>query len=812
MAASPRKSENPPAPPGSHPSLPISEQRLRSLLDLHELAVAMTESELFQYGLDEAKRYSGSRIACLHLIQDDEESVSFTAWSPPDPGRCDTASDAGGEMDKAQAWDECIGKRRPIVNNDIQARPGVKAPVLRHMMVPVVDGDRVRLVLGVGNKPTSYDEADVQMLQLFASNLWRVVRNRRAEISRAENERRYHAIFETIPVPMWVYDLGTLRFLEVNQAAIDHYGWTRDEFLAMTILAIRPAEDVPHLMAHLHDTRVGRSLTGIRRHLKKTGEMIQVDVVSHTLDFAGRHARIVIAQDVTERLHAQDRLTTLSRAIEQAPFSVMITDTAGAIQYVNPQFTRTTGYEPAEVIGQNPRILKSGTHPPEFYSELWAAITAGGDWRGEIQNRKKDGSLYWGAASISPVTDPGGRIAHFIGVIEDITARKLLEQQFRQAQKMEAVGRLAGGVAHDFNNLLTVISGFTEIVADSIASDDPRSSQLAEVRSAAARAAALTKRLLAFSRRQVLQPETLDLNAAVSGMEKMIRRLIGEDITVRLDLAPGVPSVVADVGQIEQALLNLVVNARDAMPNGGTLEIATSEADMDEAFVRTHPGASLGSYVVISVRDTGCGMTEDVKAHLFEPFFTTKPQGRGTGLGLAMVYGFVKQSGGYIDAESSLGAGTTFRIYLPETSVPAGRPAAPAAVPESRGTETILVVEDEPAVADVVRRVLTASGYSILVARSADEALASCEGHPGPVHMLITDVVMPGLNGREVARLVRGLRPGIRVLYMSGFTDEVIAPLGILEPGIALIPKPFLPSTLRSKVREVLDAPPGPLA
>ena len=383
------------------------------------------------------------------------------------------------------------------------------------------------------------------------------------------------------------------------------------------------------------------------------------------------------------------------------------------------------------------------------------------------------------------------------------------EERLRQAQKMEAVGRLAGGVAHDFNNLLTVISSYSDLLLEDLGSDDPRRDDVEQIRKAADGAAALTRQLLAFSRQQVLQPKALDLKATVAGTEKLLKRLIGEDIQLATFLAPDLGVVNADPGQIEQIIINLAVNARDAMPAGGRLPIEAANVDMDEEYVRGHAPAGPGRYVMLALSDTGIGMDEPTKARIFEPFFTTKEAGKGTGLGLATVYGIVKQSGGFIWVYSEPGRGTTFKVYLPRIEEPAEPAAAPTATVELRGTETVLVVEDAPSVRMVTRQVLERYGYTVLEASNGATALRLAAKHHGRIHLLLTDVVMPGLSGRQLAQQLAQLRPDLKVLYASGYTDNAILHHGILESGIAYLQKPFTPETLGRSVRQVLDSSPA---
>jgi signal transduction histidine kinase len=384
------------------------------------------------------------------------------------------------------------------------------------------------------------------------------------------------------------------------------------------------------------------------------------------------------------------------------------------------------------------------------------------------------------------------------------------EERLRQGQKMEAVGRLAGGVAHDFNNLLTVIISYSDLLLEDLGSDDPKRDDVGQIRKAAEGAAALTRQLLAFSRQQVLEPKVLDVNASVVSTEKLLKRLIGEDVQLATSLAPDLGRVKVDPGQVEQIIMNLAVNARDAMPQGGRMTIETANVDMDEIYVRSHAPARPGRYVMLALSDTGIGMDEPTKARIFEPFFTTKDPGKGTGLGLATVYGIVKQSGGFIWVYSEPGHGTSFKLYLPRVDEPAEPVAAPIPMTEpGRGTETVLLVEDAASVRMVTRQVLERYGYAVLEAPNGDTALRLAAKHHGPIHLLLTDVIMPGLSGRQLAEQLAQLRPDMKVLYASGYAGNAIVHHGILESGIAYLPKPFTPETLGRRVRQVLDSSPA---
>ncbi|MBN1138541.1 MAG: GAF domain-containing protein [Anaerolineae bacterium] len=495
----------------------------------------------------------------------------------------------------------------------------------------------------------------------------------------------------------------------------------------------------------------------------------------------------------------------LTIAVEQSADSVMITDTHGAILYVNPAFERITGYSRSEVISRNPRLLKSGKQDHAFYQHLWQTITSDLVWTGRLINRKKDGSLYTEDATISPVHNKAGEVVSYVAVKHDVSREVQLEEQFRQSQKMEAMGRLAGGIAHDFNNLLTVIQVSTWLLQRQIRPEDPRWEYVQRIQETVERATNLIKQLLSFSRRQIIEPQTLSLNRVVGDLSRMLRRIIGEDIELATSLAPDLWPVRVDPSQMEQVIMNLAINARDAMANGGTLTLETANVVLDEAYAAYHVGARPGEHVLLAISDTGVGMDDEVKAHVFEPFFTTKERGQGTGLGLSTVFGIVNQNNGYIWVYSEVGKGTTFKIYFPRAEAEPQEPVhVLPLVEEGKGTETILVVEDEAAVRELIVRVLAAHGYQVLEARDGPDALQVGEQHDGPIDLLLTDVIMPHMDGGELYERLRTPRPEMRVLYISGYTDSAIAHHGVLEPGTNLLPKPFSMEGLVHTLRSVL--------
>jgi PAS domain S-box-containing protein len=500
----------------------------------------------------------------------------------------------------------------------------------------------------------------------------------------------------------------------------------------------------------------------------------------------------------------------LAAAVDQAAEMIVMMDRAGKITYANPAFTRMTGFAAADAIGRDAQFLREGTANPGLLAEARATWERGQVWGGRLRYRRRDGSTVDVDLTVSPLRDGSGAVVGSIEVARDISRETALEAQLAEAQRMEAVGRLAGGIAHDFNNILTAISGFGQLASAQVASGSPVAEDIAEIRKASDRAAALTRALLAFSRRQVMQPSVLRLNEVVSDVSPMLARVIGEDVELVIRSAPELTCTLADRGQLEQVVMNLVVNARDAMPDGGRLTIETANVDLDAEYVRTHVGAAAGPHVMLAVSDTGVGMTTEVMEHAFEPFFTTKSHDKGTGLGLSTVIGIVQQSGGTIDVHSEPGLGTAFKIYLPR--VEPQREPVPTAVPHSdsaRGNETILVAEDERAVRHFVERVLTAAGYRVLTAANGEEALALARTLEH-VDLLFTDMVMPGMRGPELAKELAAERPGLRTIYASGYTDDAMFRNQAAEGPPPYVAKPFTAEALLARVREVLDAPGSP--
>ncbi|HYV34867.1 MAG TPA: PAS domain S-box protein, partial [Gemmataceae bacterium] len=550
---------------------------------------------------------------------------------------------------------------------------------------------------------------------------------------------------------------------------------------------------------------LGGEIVGVLDFFSRELRQPDKDLVEMMTAIGSQIGQFIERQRVQDSLRgANEQLELLVRA---SPLAITSLDCHGRVLTWNTAAERIFGWTAAEVLGQPLPIVPSDQR--EAFQKRFASELQGA-WHSalEVSRIRKDGSRVDVSLWTTPLRDAKNTIMAVLCFLADITDRKLLEEQFRQAQKMEAVGKLAGGVAHDFNNLLTVINGYGEILLGNLRQGDPLRGPMEEIKKAGDRAARLTRQLLAFSRKQVLVPVLLDFNTLLIEMEKMLGRLIGEDVSMTVCPAPDLWRVKVDPGQMEQVIMNIVINARDAMPKGGKLTLETANVVLDGAYVGANTEAHPGEHVRLTISDTGAGMDNATKVRVFEPFFTTKGPEKGTGLGLATVYGIVKQSGGHISVYSELGIGTTFKIYLPrvEDAVQTSKSQV-GFKSAARGSETVLLVEDEEGVRTLARLVLQGKGYKVLEARHGGEALLICEQNKDPVHILLTDVVMPSISGRELAARLKQLRPALKVLYMSGYTDDAVVRHGILEAEMPFLQKPFSPDVLAEMVRHVLDAP-----
>ena len=630
---------------------------------------------------------------------------------------------------------------------------------------------------------------------------------RQIDVSERPSDANFLKLFNASSDLITISSLEHGTLLDVNDSFLRVTGYNRDSVVGHTELELGlwpPASEWARLAEGLQRGPV-RNVEVV--FLTRAGERRTGLMSAQPIHLRDKQCLLTVVKDTTEGRQTEAELGRLSAVVERSKEAVLITGVDGTIVYANPAFTEITGYTREQTLGRNPRFLKSGKQDAAFYMNLWDTLLAGKIWHGEMSNRRRDGSLYVQQTTIIPAQDVHGATSHFIAIGLDVTAQRKTEAQLRQSQKMEFVGRLAGGVAHDFNNLLTVISGYGQMLKERLETDSPLQAYCEEVLQAGERAAGLTRQLLAFSRRQIVVPQVLDLNSVVANLEKMLRRLIREDIELVTVPQHDLGRVKADRGQMEQVIVNLAVNARDAMPQGGKLTIQTADLTLDESFVRTHTGATAGPHVMLAVSDTGVGMDAETLAHIFEPFFTTKEEGKGTGFGLATVYGIVKQSAGSIWAYSEPGQGSTFKIYLPRSDEPV--PEVGDVMQRSKstaGSETVLVVEDEQGVRSLVCKTLAAQGYRVLESDGPLAAASIIERHAQPIHMLLTDVVMPRMSGKVLANRMSVLHPETRVLYMSGYTDDAVVRDGILEANTFFLQKPFTPSALVQKVREVLDA------
>ena len=639
----------------------------------------------------------------------------------------------------------------------------------------------------------------------------RALRQRqRAEAALAASESHYRTVLNNVTDAVFVTDTVG-RYLDVNPQGCELTGYSRAELLRLTAADTYLPEERRLVAERIAAITAGRVLSYDRRMLRKDGSVILIEVTAVLLP----DGRILTTfRDLSEQRkvenqirESEQRFRELAENVREVFFSM--DPATGRAQYVSPSYEELFGHS-REHAYATPHAWTEGIHPDDrdqtFAADRLAA-ESGVQADAVYRIVRPDGSTRWVRGRSSPVRNANGEIIRVVGIAEDITDLKRTESQSLQSAKMEAVGRLAGGIAHDFNNLLTVIMSYGQLQIEEHASDDPRRPDLDQIVSAARRAADLTKQLLAFSRRQVLQPQVLDLSDLVMNLSRMLERVIGEDIDLKSNLTSRIGCVRADSGGIEQIIMNLVVNARDAMPSGGTVTIETANVEMSGADVGAQDPIAPGPYVLLAVSDTGEGLDEAIKGHLFEPFFTTKERGKGTGLGLSTVYGIVKQSGGYVVAESERGRGATFKVYLPRIAEPAEALPPKGAHTDIRGgSEIIMLVEDEAAVRQVTRTVLERRGYTVLEADRPESAIALADSLPHPPNLVVTDVILPGISGRQLAGLLEEKWPGLKVLYLSGYMDDAIARHGVLERGVALLEKPFTPDALALKVRQVLDS------
>ncbi|OQX18834.1 MAG: hypothetical protein BWK76_06435 [Desulfobulbaceae bacterium A2] len=645
-----------------------------------------------------------------------------------------------------------------------------------------------------------------------------ITEQRQLERELRESSTRFRRLVQSTPVPMChVSRAGDITYINDRFSKI--FGWTIEDIPTMAECWPKTFPDPVH-----RDRVISAWNSAVKQAARDRSDISAGEFIVTCKNGTLRHVEVagillndgmlLTFTDLTARRRAEEESRRLYMAVEQSSSSVIITDTDGIIQYVNQAFERVSGYDRSEILGKTPHLLKltSERQDSAFYRNLVQTVSCGNTWEGRLVNRRKDGTFYTDEGSISPVRDSDGKIINFVAVLHDISKelhlqaeQEHLRDQLHQAQKLESVGRLAGGVAHDFNNKLGVILGYVDIALMCQATEEKWRRSLEEIRSAAEQSVALTRQLLTFARRQAINPKVLDLNKTVASMLKILRRLIGEDI--KLTWSPGADlwPLLLDPAQVDQILANLAVNARDAIGGVGKVRIETANISIDAEYSATLPDAEPGDYVQLTVSDTGCGISPQVMRHIFEPFFTTKAVGEGTGLGLATIFGIVKQNKGFINVHSEPDKGSSFKIYLPRhLGDPQEEEGSEEMLPAAGGSETVLLVEDEIAMLDLSKNMLEELGYTVLASNSPTEAVRLVQEHPGGIDLLIADVVMPEMNGRHLADQILTLRPDIRYLFVSGYTADVIAERGVLNEGIQFLQKPFSRVTLARKIREIL--------
>jgi PAS domain S-box-containing protein len=665
------------------------------------------------------------------------------------------------------------------------------------------DGSRVPIVIGAAI--TQQAPLEWACFVIDASE------RKRAEQELRESEQRYRSLFDRNPSPMWVYDSETLAILDVNQAAVEHYGWSREELLRLTIRDLRPPSERAAFEAALRRRGPGLTINGRFRHWRKDGSPLEVDVNTQEVTFRGAPARLVLALDVTARVRAEEDVQRFVSLVENSGDFIAMASLDWRLVYLNKAGRELIGLTSETVVAET---AVADLWEPETRAavehDVLPRIAAGESWtfEGRLRHARSGEPVDVECSAFGIRDERSGRVLAGAFVLRDVTERMRVQEHLRQAQRMEAIGRVAGGVAHEVNNMMTVILGFCTFLARGIPEDDPRQEDVGQIARAADRAADVSRQLLAYSRRQLLQPQVLEINTVLTDMESVLRRLMGEDREFVLRLSPQLGWVKTDRAQFEQVIINLALNARDAMPLGGRFSIETSTVVLSGDDAHRHPGTIVhpGPHVLVSVSDTGRGMDAMTQAQIFEPFFTTKAVGHGTGLGLSTAYGIVKQSDGYIWVYSEPGRGSTFRVYLPLVEESGERVswAEPQLAPKGRG-ERVLVVEDEALVRDFACRFLQGEGYETVEAGDGQDALELLGADHGSFDLVLSDVVMPRMGGREFADRLARIRPGLPVLFMSGYTNDEIMRRGLLEPGAPFLAKPFSPETLSIKVREVLE-------
>jgi PAS domain S-box-containing protein len=785
---------------------PFTLGQMKALTILAGTAAAALESASLYAQVQEAERNYRSIF---------ENAVEGIFQSTP-AGRLLTVNPAFARILGYESPDDVIATVTDIAHQiyadhgdrDEAARRQLERGLLEGFEMAALRKDGERIWLAVNRRSIRDDNGDEIFME---GSIEDITERKQAEDSLKEAETRFRMVAENLGEGIFITDLDDL-ILYLNSRMAELIGYTREEVLGKNgYKFLLPPDEWPAFLKRNGQRGEGLSGRYEMRVRRKDGTWIWLEVnAAPYRNPAGEIVGTIAANtDITERKSAGDALRESEERyrdlVENAHDIIYSQDLDGHYTSMNQAGEQITGYTLEEALALN----VTQTVAPEFLAkarEMLARKLSGENVTAyEMEIIAKDGHRITVEANTKLVFQDGVPIG-VQGIARDVTQRKQLEDQLRQSQKMEAIGQLAGGVAHDFNNLLTAINGYSALALQRIDENHPVRGYLEEVKKAGDRAANLTRQLLAFGRKQILQPLAINMNDVVTDMNKMLQRLIGEDIRLTAKLDPALKKIKADPGQVEQVLVNLVVNARDAMPQGGKLTIETATVELDSEYANKHVGFAPGNYVMLAVSDTGSGMDGKTQARIFDPFFTTKEKGKGTGLGLSTVYGIIKQSGGNISVYSELGHGTTFKVYLPGLAAAPPKAEAPVENAVVGGSETILLVEDEDVVRGLARKILEHAGYNVLEASRGAEAFQLCQEQAQPVDLLLTDVVMPETSGKEVADRLSKEQPGLRVLFMSGYTDEAIVHHGVLDSNVEFIQKPFTPAALVRKVREVLDA------
>lgn len=624
-----------------------------------------------------------------------------------------------------------------------------------------------------------------------------------AEAQKRKSEERHRAILQTAMDGFWLTDMEG-GVLEVNDTYCTMSGYSQQELLSMHVWELDVDETAADTLARIRMIREFGEARFESRHRRKDGTFFDIEVsVQYQSDENG--VFVCFLRDVTVRKTTERRMRKLTRAFEQSPASILITDTSGIIQFANPKFAELTGYTAEESVGRKCSFLKSGLTPLTTYQALWATITKGETWRGEFINKSKDGRIFYEHATISAICNEKGEITHYLAAKVDITEKKNIMEQLIHSQKIESIGQLAGGLAHDLNNILTVMNGYATLARMRTEKDEILENYLDEISRASLRASSLTGSLLIYSRKQVINPQNQDLNILITTVTSFIARIIHDNIEFTVALQEEPLGVCVDDVQIEQVLLNLATNARDAMPHGGTFSIATSVGEMDEEYIGIHGFGKVGRYAVVTVTDSGHGMDAETKRKVFNPFFTTKEVGRGTGLGLAMVLGIIKQHGGFIELQSEPGKGSVFKMYLPLLAEPEISTAA--ALPDTRmekGAGTILLAEDDPTTLVFLKELLEKSGYQVITAVDGEDAVKKFVAYDDEIQLVISDVIMPKKSGKRALDEIRTFSSGMKFIFMSGHSSDVIEREGSFGDAVEVMMKPVMPHEMLRKIGAIL--------